>query len=202
MIKNIIFDFGDVFINLNKEASKDSLNQYNLKELPTDFTNYCLQYEKGEITTTTFVENAIQLFKQATKKDFIDAWNAILLNFPDHRMTFLKEISSKYNCVLLSNTNELHIEWIRNDWGMEKYNAFKNLFNAFYLSHELGMRKPNLDIYQYVIQKHNFIPNETLFIDDTKENTDAAATLGIKIWNINPKTEDISDLLSSKSSYL
>ena len=92
------------------------------------------------------------------------------------------------------NTNDLHISWIKKNWGLELYNDFKNCFEQFYLSHEIHFRKPNPDIYDFVLTNNQLKVHETFFIDDTKENTDAASKLGIHVWNLNPKNEDVTQL--------
>jgi len=66
------------------------------------------------------------------------------------------------------------------------------------LSHEIHLRKPNTDIYEFVLEENQLIPEETFFIDDTEENTRTAEKLGIKIWNLIPGEEDIVDLLTRK----
>jgi putative hydrolase of the HAD superfamily len=198
MIKNIIFDFGDVFINLDKTVTQNSLNQYNLGALPDHYNELTNAFEIGKISSDVFINCALDLFPGIADTSFVIMWNAILLDFPEHRFEFLKNIQPNYRCFLLSNTNALHIQWIQNDWGMERYSAFKSLFEQYYLSHELRMRKPNSGIYKYVLKENNLVPNETLFIDDTKENTIAANRLGIHTWNINPIKEDVTDLFTVK----
>ena len=123
---------------------------------------------------------------------------AILLDFPAHRLKFIQELAknANYNLFLLSNTNELHISWIQENWGMPLYNTFKNCFGYFYLSHE--MKKPNAIIFEYILKEHSLVPLETLFIDDTKENTDAAKLLGIQTWNLIPGQDDIIHLFNQK----
>ncbi|CAM1347983.1 HAD-IA family hydrolase [Tenacibaculum crassostreae] len=199
MIKNIIFDFGDVFINLDKEATYKELAKLGVTEITDEMMHQYFQYEMGLISTDAFVSYFHDKFN-ISKEDLISSWNAILLDFPLHRLKFLKELaaSKKYRLFLLSNTNELHISWIQNDWGMDLYNEFKNCFEQFYLSHEIKMRKPNSDIFEFVLNENNLIASETIFIDDTKENTNAAKELGISVWNNNPKQEDVVDLLARK----
>ena len=207
MIKNIIFDFGDVFINLDKQATYRELEKLGVKDLSTPlkvtenkevFLKLC-EYEMGLISTDQFVDYFHQEF-QISKEDLVRSWNAILLDFPKHRLHFLKELatSKKYRLFLLSNTNDLHISWIKNDWGMELYNEFKNCFEQFYLSHEIHLRKPNSDIFEFVLNENSLKASETIFIDDTKENTDTAKELGMLVWNNNPQTEDVVDLLKRK----
>ncbi|WP_369047785.1 HAD-IA family hydrolase [Tenacibaculum sp. UWU-22] len=199
MIKNIIFDFGDVFINLDKEATNKQLLKLQITENYEELVKLCCQYEIGLISTNKFISFFHNKYN-ISKKDIIDAWNAILLDFPQHRLLFLKQLaaSKKYQLFLLSNTNELHITWIKNTWGETTYRQFKNCFKQFYLSHEINLRKPDKNCYEFVLHKNNLNPSETFFIDDSKENTDAAQALGIKVWNINPKTEDVVNLLSRK----
>lgn len=199
MIKNIIFDFGDVFINLDKEATYKELAKLGVTEITDEMMHQYFQYEMGLISTDAFVNYFHDKFNISTK-DLIRSWNAILLDFPIHRLEFLKELvaSKKYRLFLLSNTNELHISWIQNDWGMDLYNEFKNCFEQFYLSHEVKMRKPNSDIFEFVLNENNLVASETIFIDDTEENTIAAKELGISVWNNNPKQEDVVDLLARK----
>lgn len=199
MIKTIIFDFGDVFINLDKSATEKAFFKLKNVSLAPEMQKIAQYYETGAISTTEFIKNFKAVIPEASEKQIIDAWNAILLDFPEHRLEFLKNLASEkqYKLILLSNTNELHINWIKKH--ISFYMVFKSYFDAFYLSHEINLRKPEIDIFKFVIKQHRLNPEETLFIDDTKENTDAAATLGIHTWNNNPKAEDIINLFTIKS---
>jgi len=197
MIKNIIFDFGDVFINLDKEATLKELAKLGVENVTEDMMKVYYDYEMGLMTTQEFVDFFHNEFK-IEKEQLIYAWNAILLDFPLYRLSFLKELvaSNQYRLFLLSNTNDLHISWIQDNWGSELYNEFKDCYEQFYLSHEINLRKPNTNIYEFVLQNNDLVAEETFFIDDTKENTDSASSLGIKVWNIDPKSEDVVNLLS------
>jgi len=200
MIKNIIFDFGDVLINLDKQgAMQNALELFGINEFSEDMIRINEQYEVGAISSEKFLEFYETQFPNLPKEEIISAWNYILKDFPLHRLDFIKTVSKKYRCFLLSNTNEMHIDWIKNDWGMELYNDFKSCFEQFYLSHEIGFRKPNNDIYEFVLQENNLNASETLFIDDTTENTEAANKLGFHTWNNNPFTQDVVDLFEIKS---
>ena len=119
-----------------------------------------------------------------------------LKDIPPHRTTFLKELKAqnRYRLFLLSNTNELHIDCVQQDMGDEAYQDFKQLFDHFYLSYEMGKRKPDAEIYQQVLAEQSLLPEETLFIDDTEENTAAAARLGIRTWHLQVGKEDIVEL--------
>lgn len=198
MIKTLIFDFGDVFINLNKESTLIELQKLGITSFTEEMLQINILYETGKINTESFVNSYLELFPNQTSEQLSDAWNAIILDFPEYRLEFIKALSEKkeYKLILLSNTNELHIEKVIENMTLERYNRFKNCFDAFYLSHEIHLRKPNFDIYEFVLNTHKLKPEECLFIDDTLENTESAKTLRVHTWNINPKTEDIINLFS------
>jgi len=197
MIKNIVFDFGDIFINLDKKLFAEELQRIKISQESEEMLPILQQYEMGLVSTDeflTFFEERLHVSQDKVKR----AWNSILLDFPKERLRFIQNLSEskKYRLFLLSNTNDLHISWIQKNWGMELYNAFKICFEQFYLSHEINLRKPNNNIYEFVLTSNDLAPKETLFIDDTKENTDAAKALGIHIWNLKPGKEDVLELLT------
>jgi HAD superfamily hydrolase (TIGR01509 family) len=202
MIKNIIFDFGDIFINLDKQATYKAMAALGVTKISNEMINVYHQYEKGLMTTENFIDFFYNKFG-TPKADLINAWNAILLDFPKNRLEFLKEISAskKYRLFLLSNTNDLHIKWILNSLGEKFYTEFKNCFEQFYLSHEINFRKPDSEIYKFVLNENNLVATETLFVDDLKENTEGARKLGIHVWNLIPEKEEVTALFT-KNKFL
>ena len=200
MIKNIIFDFGDVFINLDKKVAMDNaLKLFKIDTLSDEIQAINALYEQGLIDTDEFLEFYLENFPKLDKDSILEAWNSILKDFPNHRLDYLQKLAEqkKYKLILLSNTNELHMNWIKEN--IDFYEAFKANFDAFYLSHEIQLRKPNANIYKFVLNENNIKAEESLFIDDTKENIITASHLGIHTWHINPETEDITSLFSTKS---
>lgn len=199
MIKTLIFDFGDVFINLDKKGAMDNaLNLFKLHQFTSEMINTNELYEQGKITSEDFILFYLKSFPYLTKKQVLHAWNYILKDFPKHRLNFIDDLAKKqhYQLILLSNTNELHINWIKEN--VPFYEIFKNSFHQFYLSHEIGLRKPNEDIFQFVLDKNNLYPGECLFIDDTTINTVTAENMGFHVWNIDETSQDITDLFSIK----
>ena len=199
MIKTLIFDFGDVFINLDKAgAMKNALERFKMKTLSEELIAINTLYEQGLLSTEEFLEFYQDNFSDLTEKEIIDAWNYILKDIPKERLNFIQHLAQehKYNLILLSNTNELHINWIKDN--ITFYEDFKNCFDKFYLSHEIQLRKPNINIYEFVLKENNLRPQECLFIDDTKENIDVAKKLDIQTWNIDEKSEDIINLFKIK----
>ncbi|AXP83128.1 Alpha-D-glucose-1-phosphate phosphatase YihX [Mariniflexile rhizosphaerae] len=201
MIKTIIFDFGNVFINLDIEgAIKRTFNEFKIDAFSEEMTAFNSFYEQGLISTEEFIEFYSENFPNLSNDELIDIWNFMLKDFPEHRLEFLKQLkaTSKYKLILLSNTNELHIDWIKKQ--VPFYEVFKNCFDVFYLSHEINLRKPNREIFDFVLKENKLNANECLFIDDNNDNCHTAKLLGIETWHINPKTEDIANLFKIKNS--
>lgn len=198
MIKAIIFDFGDVFINLDKEATSKKLQEMDIDDLDDEITAKNRQYEQGFVTSDEISDYYRAQFPQLKQDDFLDSWNAMLLEFPEYRFRFIQKLAKEkdYKLILLSNTNENHINHIKSN--VSFFKEFSECFDAFYLSHEIGLRKPDPEIFEFIMDQHDLKPEDCLFIDDTKENTDIAERLGFNTWNIEPTREDIIDLFTTK----
>lgn len=198
MIKNIILDFGDIFIDLDKSATPKALRKLGLETHTPALEILFNDYEKGLLSSSKFLSELSNYIPSASEQDLVAAWNCILLDFPDRRLKFIESLAreNQHKLLLLSNTNDIHIEYVKQKMGMEKFNRFKNSFDVFYLSYEMGMRKPDSEIFEFVLKENGLTASETLFVDDTKENTDSAAQIGIKVWNLQVGKEDISQLKS------
>lgn len=198
MIKTIIFDFGDVFINLDKTATQQNLKRMQIEDLPEHIHSRNRDYEQGFVTSDEIFNIYRTEFPQLQHSEFLNSWNSILLDFPKYRLEFLQKLKNKedYQLILLSNTNQNHIENIQSR--VPFYEDFKSCFDAFYLSHEIGMRKPDVQIFEFVLRQHELRAEECLFIDDTPENTKAAASLGMHVWTLDPAREDVIDLFTAK----
>lgn len=199
MIKNIIFDFGDVFLDLDKPgAMKNALDLFQIDALSNEMVATNCLYEKGLISTSKFIDFYCDFFPHISNMDLINIWNYVLREFPKYKLDFLKQLSSanNYKLILLSNTNELHIDWVQQN--VPFYDEFQSCFDQFYLSHEINLRKPEKEIYEFVLEENKLNAEECLFIDDTKENTDMADQLGINTWNIDETKEDVVNLFTIK----
>lgn len=198
MIDTIIFDFGDVFINLDKEASLNELKKLGLSEWNADLEQLNQEFERGKISEVHFMIGLKKLIPNASIDDLRTAWNSVLIDFPLHRLEFLEQLKNKYRLFLLSNTDEIHIAKFEHMLGATFIREFYQCFEKVYFSFEIGMRKPDPEIFNYIVKKHEISAKRTLFIDDKKENTDIAASLGMQVWNIIPGTEDVVELFERK----
>jgi len=198
MINTIIFDFGDIFINLDKEAPINGLKKLGLNQWNEDLNQLNLQFEKGQISEENFLLGIQKHVPNASFDEILIAWNSILLDFPLRRLEFLQKLTKKYRLFLLSNTDSIHIDTFELENGLSFTRDFYMCFEKVYFSFEMGMRKPDAEIFNYLIKNHELSPKRTLFIDDKKENTDAALALGLKVWNLQVGQEDVIDLFKKK----
>ena len=198
MINTIIFDFGDVFINLKKEASIEEFKKLGLDGPNEDLLAQNDLFEKGKITELEFISSFLKHIPNATIEEIRKAWNSVIGDFPLHRLEFLQLLSTKYRLFLLTNTDSIHISRFEHKVGMSFYSDFYRCFEKVYYSYEMGMRKPDAEIFNTLIRKHDLSPRRTLFIDDKKINTDAAESLGLHVWNLQVGEEDVVDLFEQK----
>ena len=198
MIDTIIFDFGDIFINLDKEATPLALKKLGLKEWNSNLDTLNLDFEKGKISEMEFIIGLQNYIPNASIHQIREAWNAILLDFPLYRLEFLQMLSQKYRLFLLSNTDSIHIERFQHRAGISFYRDFYQCFEKVYFSYELGMRKPDADIFEFVIKEHNLLLKNTLFVDDNLQNIESVEKLGLQVWHLQKGEEDVIDLFANK----
>jgi glucose-1-phosphatase len=198
MITTIIFDFGDIFINLEKEAQIEAFKKLGLSGPNDDLIEKNDLFEKGQLTELEFLESFNKYIPNASIEEIRTAWNTIIGEFPLYRLEFLQLLSHKYKLILLTNTDEIHISRFEHNVGISFFSDFYQCFEKVYYSYEMGMRKPDPAIFSYILNKHDLSPKRTLFVDDKKVNTDAAESLGIHVWNLKVGEEDVVDLFQKK----
>jgi putative hydrolase of the HAD superfamily len=195
-IKNIIFDLGGVFLNLDfkqTELAFATLGVGNFNEYYTLQTVSPVfeRLEIGLITPETFYDEFRAIVNlPLTNEEIMHAWDALLLDFPPERIKWLKEIAKRYKIYLLSNTNEIHYNSFTKTFKEQIGNGnFDELFIKAYYSHQLGLRKPSKEIFQTVLANENLSAAETLFIDDSYANIETARSAGLQtIYLPTPKT--------------
>lgn len=188
--KAIIFDLGGVIVNLDQDRTIRSFKRLNVD---LDEVNEKLpvfkQYETGHVNTETFIQTIkAELKGNASDLEISTAWNNMILDIPADRIEVLKELRKHYKLFILSNTNELHIQEFTKLFEIDHPNEnWENLFNKIYYSHLIGLRKPNVEAWQLILNENNLQAHETIFIDDTSMHFKAAKTIGIKsIWAKEP----------------
>ncbi len=198
MINTIIFDFGDIFVNLNKETAVAEFKKLGLDGPNETLQELNFKFEVGKISEQQFLEGFLEFIPNASIEEIRSAWNSVIGEFPLYRLEFLQMLSEKYRLFLLTNTDAIHIDYFEEAVGISFARDFYQCFEKVYYSYELGMRKPDKAIFELLVKKHDLSPKRTLFVDDRKDNTDAAASVGINVWTLQPGAEDVVDLFDKK----
>ncbi|MDB4655500.1 HAD family phosphatase [Flavobacteriales bacterium] len=200
--KNIIFDLGGVILNLDYQLTISAFEKLGSGDVEVKYSqlqqvNLFDEYERGEMSSSSFRQGIRESFGLSLPDEEIDkAWNAMLLDLPIERLQLLSDLRKTKNLVLLSNTNAIHINSFSGY--LKEHHATEDLsgyFDKLYYSFEMGMRKPEPRIFQFVLDEQNYNPRETLFIDDSPQHIEAAQTLGVNTYHIRAdKGETILDL--------
>lgn len=192
-IKAIIFDLGNVIIDLhydraaNRLADLSGLEGPELNQLLVS-SDVLKVFEVGGMSESEFRQEVCDLLKiKLVDDDFDQIWNSLLGEISKARLDKLGELKNSFKTFVLSNTNAIHLRSF--DDTLLKAHGFEGihkLVHKAYYSHTMKMRKPNSDIYEFVLSENKLVPSEVLFIDDRKDNIEAARELGIHTyWNKN-----------------
>lgn len=194
--KNIIFDLGNVLLNLDFEASIQAFQKLGLnaevvdkKQAYSDPVFY--EIETGKISATAFREKVRKILKnpEASDQQIDDAWTAMILDIPSERVKTIQQLQKNFNVYLFSNTNEIHISKLHRQFKEQHGIEFPSLFVKDYYSHEIHERKPDLSSYKKVIKLSGVNPKETLFVDDLEKNIKGAQKAGLKTFWLKPEME-------------
>jgi putative hydrolase of the HAD superfamily len=199
-IKNILFDFGNVIINLDPELTKKAFFDLGI----TDFSNYYTllsqtdafnKLDTGKCEPSDFRDAIHRISPVALTDAQIDkAWCAMLLDFPDENIALLKNLRKRYKLYLLSNTNKIHIDYYYQYLQKEKGDLLiPSLFDQVFYSHEIGYRKPDAAAFDFVFKAANISAENTLFIDDLLPNIEGARKVGLEVYHLTDK-EKLTDL--------
>lgn len=180
-----LFDLGGVIFHLNYQKTYDAFE----KVLEIDHQNFFNQFhqpeffdlhEKGEITDENFFDLVKILNHKATDQAIVDAWNAMLIGIPNHNLLFLERLKKKADLYLLSNTNSIHWKKVHTLMTLAyQKDRFYDCFQKVFLSFELGMRKPEEQIFNHCITEIKAKPQDIIFIDDNYLNIETAKKCGL-----------------------
>lgn len=206
MIRNILFDLGNVLIDVNIHRTLAKIRPLMLSLPPVEEkavgnenrntiitagdlmgageSGLVAKYQVGEISTDDFVDEMLSVCKPGTtRQEVIDAWMAMLVGIPEARKQRLLELHQQgYKLYVLSNINELHAEWTREQ--------IKDIpFEQMFFSNEIHLSKPDSRCYELVIRETGIKPEETLYIDDLPANIEAGREAGFQCF-LNTKADE------------
>ena len=185
-VKNIVFDLGGVIMDIDVKKTLEAFSKLGLKNIHEYFghgfaASFFSDHEAGRIPDEEFLQEIKKLLsKEVSQEKIIDAWNALLLNFPPERIALLKELKSRYRIFLYSNTNAIHLRKFSQIYHNRFHENLDDLFEKAYYSHILGHRKPDLPGFKLIIEENRLNSKETLFVDDALINVEGAIQAGLK----------------------
>ena len=191
----VIFDLGNVLIDIDYHKSMNLMKS----ALPTSIhekvdTCYAAEfhkaYEKGQLSSAEFRQEFRHYFQTNWTDAEVDYfWNSLLGSIPAYRLDLVRQLKTQYQVGILSNTNEIHIEAVYAQLQAEHNLVnFDPLFDWVFYSYEMGLAKPNQEIYQQLLLELGTTANRVLFFDDLKANVDGAASLGIQAVQVTGPT--------------
>ncbi|MEO6550787.1 MAG: HAD family phosphatase [Ferruginibacter sp.] len=199
-IKNIIFDLGGVLIDINYHKTADAFKKLGVQQFENLYSQANADHlfealETGEISEDAFYQSIYNhCLPASTREQMEEAWNAILLEFRADSLVELERLKGKYRLFLLSNTNSIHVTAFNQKlFKLTGKSSLDDYFEKSYYSHLINKRKPYPATYEWVLKDGNMVADETLFIDDSVNNINGAAEVGIKTHLLLP-TETLADL--------
>ena len=202
MIKNIIFDLGDVIVDYNPD---DYLKQFNLQNEEIEFLKKEIfsgiewnKADKGEYKNITDLVSSLCIripeYKDIIPEILTDNYaEAQTIRKPEENL-FFKLNASGFRMFILSNTPKYAIDYLK------KKTEIFNLTEGELYSFEEGVLKPDKQIYLKLLKKYNLIPNETVFIDDNPNNIKTANELGIHgivFKNLEQCKKELEEIIKS-----
>lgn len=199
-VKAIIFDFGGVIINLNRQASVDKFIELGVYDADSMLDNYVqsglfAQLEAGLINADQFHRLIREKYNLSLSDDVIDdAFYRFLLDIPKYKMDLIRRLHNgvynangdKIRILVLSNTNEIQFPYCIRKFFNVDGDSVENYFDHLYLSYEMKMTKPSEEIFLKLLSDEGIKPEEAVFLDDGPANVETARRLGMQVYHVMP----------------
>jgi glucose-1-phosphatase len=190
----VIFDLGGVILNIDYHKTIEAFQKLGLKDFDKMYSQASQAglfdlLETGKISAQSFINQLLPYLPLGTSPNHVvEAWNAMLLDFPKENLQFLEELKKQMPIYLLSNTNEIHISAfhrkLKNEFGKSHLEVY---FEKAYFSNEIQMRKPTIEIFEFVCTENKLNISNTLFIDDSIQHIEGASKFGLQTFHYSFK---------------
>ncbi len=208
-IKNLIFDFGNVIFEIDFKKAQQSFTNLGIDDVDAFFAHKAHSsvfddLETAKISPANFREEIRILVNKPllTDNQIDNAWNSLLIGSFKENHDLLLRMRKKYRTFLLSNSNEIHYNWImsylKREFELENYDDY---FEKVYFSQQMKLRKPNKEIFEQVLNENNLNPTETLFIDDSPQHIEGAKKLGIQTLLMTEKPSQLASFLKANGLF-
>ncbi|PIQ90724.1 MAG: hypothetical protein COV71_02945 [Candidatus Omnitrophica bacterium CG11_big_fil_rev_8_21_14_0_20_41_12] len=181
-IKVVLFDLGKVLVDFDHRRAAERISFFCPKTATEIYNLFfeshaTIAFEAGKISPEDFYQQVKQVLDlKLSYASFIPIWNDIFFLSLKNRLVFklVNTLRAKYKTALLSNINTLHYEYLK-----KNFPVF-GVFDEIFLSFQLGLIKPDQEIYHKVIRKLNVSPQEIFYTDDRLDLVESAKKLGIR----------------------
>lgn len=194
-IDTVIFDFGGVLINIDYQRTIDAFKEFGIVDFEDRYSQAAQSslfndFEIGKISPQRFINELLSSLPVGISANrVVKAWNAMILDVPITAVEILRSLQGKYRLFLLSNTNGIHIPKAMSEWEKVSSDSFTDQFERTYYSHEIGMRKPNREIFDFICDENAIVRENALFIDDSIQHVLGAREAGLNALHL---TSDVS----------
>lgn len=189
----VIFDLGGVILNIDYHLTRQAFERLGIHNFNDMYSQAAANdlfddLETGKISEADFYkEFNVRTGIILSDTKIQSAWNAMLLDFREKSLEFISSLQPKYKLFLLSNTNHIHKKAFHYIYHKQnRVKPFDDFFTKAYYSCDMGLRKPNAEIFEFVIQENKLDVSKTLFVDDSAQNLEAAKALGIQTILLTP----------------
>jgi FMN phosphatase YigB (HAD superfamily) len=194
----LLLDLGGVLIDVDYHAAARAFHAMGFEDFGALYSKAQQDrlfdgFETGSLGPAAFRDRIRSLFRSDITDREIDAcWNAMLGSIPAARVTLLQRLKERYQLLLLSNTNAIHVPAFEAIIARENgITDFRSLFHGAYYSCEIGLRKPHAEAFHHVLEQHGADPARTLFIDDSIQHVVGARHAGLHAEHLELEREDV-----------
>lgn len=202
MIKNLVFDFGGVIADLDRQSAVDAFISIGLKDADKRLNKYhqtgiFQELEEGRISDNEFIQILERLCNRPlTWSEVQKAWLGFLKGINLNKLHLLEQLHKEgYRLYLLSNTNPFIMNWACSKDFTNEGKTLPEYFDHLYLSYKIGCTKPDKKIFTHLITDTNILPEETIFVDDGPANIRMGKELGMHTFCPKNATDWCDELI-------
>ena len=206
MIKNIIFDFGGVLLDLRPDRCIEQFEAIGYTQIrqmlgTAHHQGVLGRIEEGGVSVDQLCDTIRAEIRMAhpdaqlpANREILAAFCSMADGIPTYRLDFVNQLKQEgYHVDALSNTNTIHWGYCQR-YFVECGYVPSELFGNVWLSCEMGLSKPDPAIFKEVLIESGYEPEETLFVDDNARNCEVAASFGIRTFCPKIRTDWREDL--------
>ena len=186
MIKDIVFDFGGVLTTIDTERALQRFRDLGVEEPEQYINSYCqkgpfFELENGDIDAEEFCRRLGQICnREITFEQAKEAWLGFLVEIHTTLLEHLQTLRGSYRLSVLSNTNPFIQSWALTKDFTPVGKSLADYFDMLFFSYRMHCSKPSREIYCKMLANGGMRAEETLFVDDSTKNNEAAREVGIR----------------------